>query len=511
MLVASHSIDFFRRIKAIREGIKRSLENAASQSLLLGRRDEGYVTVELPTFPAPVDLENPEEESDPSDGNEEPAIRTSSKTSASNVAVAVVRHAERADASSAFDHWCTSEDAATFPWDPPITQKGFEQTQSLALDLEQKHPDFKVIISSPFLRCLQTAMVLAEHFDADVLVDNELGEAMTTEVFESEPPLPPRPWTKVISALKLNFNTNRLKAGRSMGKTPPWPESPQRARLRYANRFLDYLRRARHTKKSCLLVTHGHMVQVCATILPATASRKIVRVDYAAAVLAVCHRAAAVQVQNLPDKLEHKSLSFHLKPDRRPSEIETDRQSQLQEGNELMHEARLKYWDVWLQNVHTVSSSAPQHVPQVLQQLQFQESLGRSWQDVVRLLGVLPPPEEFGSVANQPPNRSRSFSLDSFDCMTTSSLAMYQNPDMIPNSPRTAEMASDGKDMPRMTVKAFKESKKVELSLSSSSLAARRARKPPESEVAEPSEQTGSDVALGSTKNAPDEDLFLTL
>lgn len=34
----------------------------------------------------------------------------------------------------------------------------------------------------------------------------------------------------------------------------------------------------------------------------------------------------------------------------------------------------------------------------------------------------------FGSVANQPPNRSRSFSLDSFDCMTTSSLAMYQNP-----------------------------------------------------------------------------------
>lgn len=47
------------------------------------------------------------------------------------------------DASSAFDDWCTSEDAATFPWDPPITQKGFEQTQSLALDLEQKHPDFK--------------------------------------------------------------------------------------------------------------------------------------------------------------------------------------------------------------------------------------------------------------------------------------------------------------------------------------------------------------------------------
>lgn len=38
----------------------------------------------------------------------------------------------------------------------------------------------QVIITSPFLRCLQTAMVLAEYFDADVLVDNELGEVMNT-------------------------------------------------------------------------------------------------------------------------------------------------------------------------------------------------------------------------------------------------------------------------------------------------------------------------------------------
>lgn len=139
-----------------------------------------------------------------------------------------------------------------------------------------RNADLKqVIISSPFLRCLQTAMVLAEHFDAetwlanntrqrslveatiskeeldfkehiyfnnlqyyiyrilnsvsmtsgihfwpflssrlveihqDVLVDNELGEAMTTEVFESEPPLPPRPWTKVRGTKKKKNNTLR--------------------------------------------------------------------------------------------------------------------------------------------------------------------------------------------------------------------------------------------------------------------------------------------------------------
>ena len=68
----------------------------------------------------------------------------------------------------------------------------------------------------------------------------------------------------------------RLRAGRLMGKGPEWKESLQQARLRYVKRYLDYLRRARHTKKNCLLVTHGHMVQACASVLPANQHRKIV-------------------------------------------------------------------------------------------------------------------------------------------------------------------------------------------------------------------------------------------
>lgn len=467
ILVASHTIDFFARMKAIREGMARSLENAASQSSLLNRsRESGLNLIELPHRPSPD------------------AEELRPRSASSHVAVAVVRHAERADASSTFDTWCTSDDAAAFPWDPPITERGFQQTNFLAQELASKHVDFKVIITSPFLRCLQTAMVLAEYFDADVLVDNELGEVMNTEIFETAPPLPPRPWTKVTAALKTNFCTNRLKAGRFMGKAPEWPESSQRARLRYANRFLEYLRRARHTKKSCLLVTHGHMVQVCATILPATASRRVLSVDYAAAVLAVCHRAGRgdiAEMQGLSatklgskEAVNSKSSSFHM-PKQSKTELETDQQSQLQEGNELMQQAKLKYWDVWLQGVRTVSTSATR-VPQVLQQVhQFQESLGRSYQDMVRLLGVLPPPEEFGDQA------MGSESADSIDCQTTSSLAMYQDPSMIPSSPKSAVSGKSGKSVPstpsvvpRMNVKTFKE---VELSLPSSSLAARRARK----------------------------------
>jgi hypothetical protein len=47
---------------------------------------------------------------------------------------------------------------------------------------------------------------------------------------------------------------------------------------------------------------------------------------------------------------------------------------------------------------------------------------------MVRLLGVLPPPEEFGDG-----DQAISESADSIDCQTTSSLAMYQDPSMIPS------------------------------------------------------------------------------
>ena len=69
--------------------------------------------------------------------------------------------------------------------------------RQLADELKMKEIDFEVIVSSPFLRCLQTALILAEKFDAKVLIDQELGEVMGPPVFETKPPLPPRPWSNL--------------------------------------------------------------------------------------------------------------------------------------------------------------------------------------------------------------------------------------------------------------------------------------------------------------------------
>ena len=38
----------------------------------------------------------------------------------------------------------TSEDAAAFPFDPPVTERGFQQAKKLAGDLRRKHVSFKV-------------------------------------------------------------------------------------------------------------------------------------------------------------------------------------------------------------------------------------------------------------------------------------------------------------------------------------------------------------------------------
>lgn len=374
------------------------------------------------------------------------------------LAVSVVRHAERGDCHEAFDPWATSQDAADFPHDPPITAKGMEQARKLAIDLENKNVHFWVVVSSPYLRCLQTALVLAEHFDAVVLIDQELGEVNGPDCFETEPPIPPRPWNIVKEAIsKANLDVKRVKAGRLMGKCPSWPETLGSARVRYAKRFLDHLRRARHIKKSCLLVTHGHMVQVCAAILPATLHLKVVSVDYASAVLATCHRAGGRGDQSF------QQSSFNEDDACQAGEEETAPKQQ----NEVMQAARLKYWNVWLHGVRYVS--APRRgQPAIMKQLRDrQDMLGSSWNDIVRLLGGLPVADEFPS-----PTSGDSCCSFSTNTHTESSMRMLRDPATVPESP--ADLDPRPKQSP---LKMSATGLKLQLSTSSSRLAQRR--KPP--------------------------------
>lgn len=63
-----------------------------------------------------------------------------------------VRHGERSD--DAIPGW---EKTAARPWDPPLTEKGFQQAFNVGQQLRSEGYKIDRVVISPFMRCLQTA------------------------------------------------------------------------------------------------------------------------------------------------------------------------------------------------------------------------------------------------------------------------------------------------------------------------------------------------------------------
>ena len=81
----------------------------------------------------------------------------------------IVRHALRED--SVHPDWVKT---AERPWDSPLAKEGFAQAEKLAKRL--KNTNIAHLISSPFLRALQTSDCLAKVLGIPVIVDTGLGE-----------------------------------------------------------------------------------------------------------------------------------------------------------------------------------------------------------------------------------------------------------------------------------------------------------------------------------------------
>ena len=100
---------------------------------------------------------------------------------ADQAAVAVLRHGQRQD--SVFgSSWHNTMDFQQYPFDCPITDDAVVQARHAASKLSS-FADFDVIVSSPYLRCVQTAIALADALDVMVILDYELGEVFGPVVF----------------------------------------------------------------------------------------------------------------------------------------------------------------------------------------------------------------------------------------------------------------------------------------------------------------------------------------
>eukprot|EP00928_Gymnodinium_smaydae_P087479 TRINITY_DN7173_c0_g1_i1.p1 TRINITY_DN7173_c0_g1~~TRINITY_DN7173_c0_g1_i1.p1 ORF type:complete len:449 (-),score=54.87 TRINITY_DN7173_c0_g1_i1:54-1400(-) len=214
---------------------------------------------------------------------------------AGNQMFGIVRHAERADSIYGFldgGRWTQTEDYARWPQDPPLSDEGVSNAHEVAADIlayAQKHDSqFHVIVSSPYCRCLQTALAIREALGTTtrLLVDASLGEIYGPTVmtdpqggsvvrFQGHQEELPKA-TKIALPERVGI----------VGEWPKWPETLQAARKRYSDRFLTYLKRGSHTKRNFLLVTHADCVGACLHLMPSHSTTRVETIDFAGYFLA---------------------------------------------------------------------------------------------------------------------------------------------------------------------------------------------------------------------------------
>jgi broad specificity phosphatase PhoE len=181
--------------------------------------------------------------------------------------VALVRHAERADAAFSA-YWNSTRDAVEYPTDPPLTRKGKEQARRSGRRLKDLAPSegWGTVICSPFLRCVQTAVEICKVTGAPLIIDDDWGEVRFRDMLEMS--THQRGLTRSHSDLARLIRKEGIKLGNPDARHGTlWdaerPESLADARDRYICKFLGSLDAARRSRTSFVIVSHGECLPSC--------------------------------------------------------------------------------------------------------------------------------------------------------------------------------------------------------------------------------------------------------
>ena len=370
-------------------------------------------------------------------------------------AVAVLRHAERED--SIWDSaWHGTEDAKLHPADCPITSKGLLEARRMAEKLRQ-FGDFGIIVASPYLRCVQTAVVIAEELDLVVLLDQELGEVYGPVVFGEASAHKKFPsgracrsrkelhralvhWAQQLPSDFSRSPAARVCWKRILGKAPLWGERLPEARLRYARRFLTYLSRSRRAQKNVLMVSHGHMIQTGLKVLPATAADEVASVRYCGGFMARFQSTDPTDLDleatrslelTAEGALTHSSSKETL--DEQWPESDGADNASCGGSDEDLRQAKVQQWDVRVLGMQFTSrgSCAAGQLRAPSQEL-YRDFLGQigserfSWPHLHALLGQLP--SDLPSVAFLSAGGRMADATDFSDSATQSSMDMFAHP-----------------------------------------------------------------------------------
>jgi broad specificity phosphatase PhoE len=178
--------------------------------------------------------------------------------------VFIMRHAEREDDIDA--GWART---AERPFDTPISAAGKTEARAAGERLRRIAPPIRVVVTSPFLRCVQTAVAVCEgmNYGTAIVVDNGLSEVHSACTMKGADIS--KPAALGLPGLASLF-PGRLRANPKGVPMPEWGEEKGAGGSAY-ERFVGSLQRlaAQYHPDPVLLVTHGDAVAACVgAVLP---------------------------------------------------------------------------------------------------------------------------------------------------------------------------------------------------------------------------------------------------
>lgn len=219
----------------------------------------------------------------------------------------VLRHAERADIWDAVVHggrWMESDDFLKWPFDPPLSDAGIEGAREMGKRVRDFATNCEarvhVIVSSPYYRCVQTAVEICRQLGGGVriILDTSIGEVYGPCIMgDNEPAGVVRPMEQLLTYCR--FNGVEL-LPKTIGRWPSWPENLRAGRLRFASRFLVYLRRSAVSHRNFLLVTHADGVASTLRVMPSHRKMIVSHVDFGGMFLAKRSCALAADIPSAP-------------------------------------------------------------------------------------------------------------------------------------------------------------------------------------------------------------------
>jgi len=178
-----------------------------------------------------------------------------------NQAIAVVRHGERLESTGRLTS--TTKSSRSWPHDCPLTRTGMRASREVGQTLGNvgNAAPFEVIVSSPYLRCAQSASEIARELKLPVIFDDDLGEVGEHIGRAIDPQAPPHRGRRDLEqCLRRDFPSVEyaMTADRLQfhGGYPMFPESLSQARTRFAKKAQNICQSAAAALKSVIIVTH---------------------------------------------------------------------------------------------------------------------------------------------------------------------------------------------------------------------------------------------------------------